>query len=598
MQIIKKRYKNWRFLSIEDRLLNIRDVNSSLDDNEIYFIHNLYILSVKLYESKYKLCDIFLKKQLDLNINFLYKLIDNIVLRINVSKLPNYRLNKINTDVIDSRGNKYINKSIEVFIEKVIIGGMIVSDPLKLNVESIKLYPFLKTITTVAPQQRKSKTSGKIIKLIPQVIVNYDITYQSTTLDQEPLITKAIMENKIYNITFYLYLQRIFNDDIFINTSKYQTVEIFNDIILILSSINHTSLLLITLGWILYKYVDNKLIVNKENSLFLSYRKYILELGKKFTEYELRAKFIFYILEAMYPVDYDKLMNQYMNKSRAIFNELKKISNIIRQHYTRYTYNFLSKRVKYIQEDNNIPFLKYYVMNTTSANITVQQLLGEELASTITEIDFHSDIKYNRWNPSKYNYYSLELEKDIIVGESSKYYYKHRNIKVKNIKKNEITLKVIQKLYNLLKLYGLKDINTISNFGVLKTRKRHTKMKYENFQYFYINILVFNTNGNYSRKDQENLFEYFIRTCESDKKKCGQIVSLIKKYSEYIDYFDLPENLIQKEKDRLAEVNQLRFEIWFDLTPEEKTMVDKATSLEEKNKILDSIIELKSNIIS
>jgi len=134
-------------------------------------------------------------------------------------------------------------------------------------------------------------------------------------------------------------------------------------------------------------------------------------------------------------------------------------------------------------------------------------------------------------------------------------------------------------------------LKCIKNYGMLLERMIDEPNKnYKQFANFYKNtVSLQHWCIKYKLYDinipKNELFSTILNTNQITKKNIANFI--YKKIFHYNQY-DITDSYLENEKLRIETLTHMRFMAYFNLTPEEKIQIDKLSSIEEKNKILDS----------
>lgn len=592
--------KNRKYL-ISNRFLNEKIPKSRLDINfYIDLYENLYpIILNNKKKTKLKLKSKYIKLTKN-NV----KVYNNTTNKIKTIKRKNIFIHGVYIEDNNISCVIFYDTNENIFYEKIneIIKFKLLNDKIPLSVFKID-----EKIDKIQFPKNKNYIFDTNLS---QMYINNIFNIQT---NEESFVKYSLaIDNYIDNPIFYkLYI--IVESKIFISLDIYLKVEILLNVIDLLENMfdyfddiskkmkmNLDIYTILIIAWLLNKYIHNEIFVNKDSDVYKSYISLLDKNGIKIkTVLDFKFRFLIFIYETLFENDYinAKIYYKTSNKLNSI---VKYISNIISSYSIKKIKNYFTQNLKIIPLDNNTPFTKYNRFKRKIDDKIYENFISPSSTSKIKfdNIIFEDKKLYPEINKKIFYTNKFETFSNINELNKKKIIY---NKTFKEIKIMDDSLEIINKLFDKLKP-KIKNIDYLIKYGELKNRMKNTTdkiyiYKLNRFRLFYKNILkkiwiyINNIKGEFSKK---TLFSLLL-----DEKNNKKILDFLKE-NENMKRYDISPSIFQREKKIKHELNQLRFETYFNLTPRQKLIIDKIKSKTIRNQILDAInnMSIASDLLS
>ena len=421
------------------------------------------------------------------------------------------------------------------------------------------------------------------------------------------------------NTEIYYKLKNILNSDVFSNSVDFnnsralsfeintvqQIESVFREK---LDSLNFRAnldelsiqLLIVPIGvWITLKLIKKSLAINIDSDYYKTFS------GIETTTYKYRIEYVVHVLSRIFTTD--------LKKIRSSFKGLNLIEIILwlsRKFLVKTSKKIFTKK-KIVMERSDTAI---FDIGSLFRRENFARALIEPKNRKIIEIDKKYD--FIGWiRPKKtYVFKSEKINYEIITDENI---IKRKNIKLGSKKivrwvMPSFSNKKINICIELLRNYVVlkkKFIESLSNFGML-IKKYNDEIKnlmniresdhYNQYQSLrkyltYISAIEWQLINKIEIRhgDLWNLLIQFSKNTSKVKK----VIKFLNKKIKFFSNLDISEFSVQNTKLNEIEDREQRFNIYFNMTPEEKLRFDSIKNQTEKNKLMDLYIEKKQSLI-
>jgi len=613
MKVIK--FDTWVFKSDEERFSDLKKVYPEHIDN--IYLHNIINMYHKInskFNRRYIITKLFLSNKINkskIDLNFYMNLYDNLYIEIdNSEKSGKYlKLNSDNIKIHDG-GKRYFIKNNELFIKGVYIDDTMVKYNGNLNlfydeIDNVLKYKLMKYIHPPPYDDSDDEPYDDLNKqydFTDELSLIYINSMLNTQTNIQPFVKQSLaFDNYVDNPIFYnLFI--IIRSDLYINMELYLSIEILLNIIDLLENVgniysdmeinNINIYVILVLSWILNKYLTDKIYVNKNNDLYKNYMDMLNKYDVKIdTIIDFKFRYIIYIYETLFEKEYIK-SKRFYKTSNKLYKVIKYTTNLIKTYTIKKTKNYFTHDIKFIPQDNNFTFTEYNRFKRNIDNEIYKNFINDKQQPYLNMYEHESTIYKRKYPSFKLGYVITSDIKynDIILHKKNK--FKYNDIFIEN-KYIDDSFMVINNLYKLMK-NNIKDIKYLINYCKLKNRINNSTdkeyiEKLNKFTLYYKqqilkNIWLYNNNLlNNPKMRKKTLYGLLLEN--------GNITKIYKFLIKHanMDSYDLPEDIIKYEKRIQQEITQSRFEVYFNLTPKQKLIIDKIDTEDKKNEILDAI---------
>lgn len=613
---------NWRYITDEERLNQIKIVlNYKKINNVVITFNDLFkkILSKKYHSIK--IYQMILNGDINDPINQMIN-IDNhsipIVSKLFAeSKILNFRAPHM------CMKNKYIIKCINMIYSKFIIFNGIkipITDYLDNakwmildNIYKHKLLPYidisLKYQNIHVYKYNTIYLNNSFLFQSTEKLIFHTFNHHSTKIDtisQFADASKISIEDFHIDYTFsidahhHLLINTLFNSQIFQNIQIYQNIDSIHEIIRIIDNltsrihdnfkdivISYDNLIIISIGaWILDQIKTPILLVNTNNTLYIQFKRNFDQKKLKLFEYKL--KFVNFLIKNIYFDKYSTIKSTYIDIHKLILYGYKLLSEY--QHsifYKKLPYRFSNstsidiETIKIIEDNKHIRSVRKHII-TIPINLTYFPLdYKYRYIKSYNRLSF----KYAKYNIKKYDIDNIPEVKYISI-ENHIPFIKKLILKLYNFNIIDDTKIYFKKIYNIGSLPKKmnEDLNENTNID-----RDLIKQKYNKLQLYNINIIKSEWCLKISIISKKSLFKLLLSYIVN-KKTAIIVKNFLDKNINFYNDMDITDTYIKYVEEQKYELKQSRWNAYFNMTPDEKIIIDVAKSEDEKNKLIDLFI--------